>query len=83
MWHDSAWLQQQKRGNTSSPSSVASTPALVSSSKPHHSKYADEKHLRVFGGEPEDGMALCDSMVQVVLDLFGSVDYDDDVVGLS
>jgi hypothetical protein len=32
---------------------------------------------RMFGGDEEDGMELCDEMIQVVVGLFGDTDYID------
>ena len=38
---------------------------------------AEAQRLRIFGGEQGDEMSLCAPMLQVVMGLFGSLDYED------
>jgi len=37
----------------------------------------DERLMRMFGGEKGDEMSLCGPMLQVVMDLFDGIDYED------
>jgi hypothetical protein len=38
---------------------------------------AEAQRLRIFGGEKGDAVSLCAPMLQVVMGLFGGLDYED------
>lgn len=50
----------------------------IQSQREHQEAIAAEtQRIRIFGGEKGDDVSLCPSMVQVVVGLFGGLDYED------
>lgn len=43
----------------------------------HEAMAAEAQRLRIFGGETGDEVSLCAPMLQVVMGLFGGLDYED------